>query len=118
MRIDCPSCAASYEVTDGLLVGRTELRCARCGAQWAPPVERAPPAPPAPLPAEVAPAAPLVSRPAARRRAPGLALAWAASVLVVIAALGAAVVWRDQVAQAWPPSLRVYVALGLAHNPR
>lgn len=121
MRIDCPSCAASYEVPDTLLAGRKAVRCARCGQQWTPAAavpQAQVPEPPRPASDRIEPmvsAAPLTPRPPAPPR--GLGLAWAASVLVVVAGLGAAVVWRDQIAQVWPPSLRVYVALGLAHNP-
>lgn len=141
MRIDCPSCAATYEVPDTLLTGRKQVRCARCGQQWTPAAPKLPqetpedtpeetagpvrPAPAAPEPA--APPSWVASRPAppAPRPQPppqprprGLRLAWILSVLVLAAGLGAAVVWRDQVMQVWPPSLRVYAALGLGHNLR
>ena len=125
MRIDCPSCAASYEVSDHLLAGRKTVRCARCGRDWAPAsVSPAlvsdvavPPEgfldPPRPGLDEVEPAPP-----PDRFSSPGLRLAWAASVLVLLAGLAAAVFWHDRIARAWPPSLRVYAALGLAHNAR
>ena len=125
MQIDCPSCAASYEVAESLLVGRKMLRCARCGAEWVPAAAPLPP-PPAP-PAEparppLAGATPPQARrpapaPAPPRRSRGLGLAWAVSVLVLAGGIGAAFVWQDRIVQIWPPSLRLYVALGLAHNP-
>jgi predicted Zn finger-like uncharacterized protein len=40
-------------------------------------------------------------------------VAWALSLLLLAAAAGAAVTWRTQVMAAWPPSERVFVALGL-----
>jgi predicted Zn finger-like uncharacterized protein len=39
--------------------------------------------------------------------------AWAASLLVLAAAGAAAVAWRTEVMAAWPPSERVYAAIGL-----
>ena len=157
MRIDCPSCAAGYDVPDSKLAGRKTVRCVRCGHQWAPdPVPAPADSPPAALP----PAAPrpdsdrppsdgppsdgsasdwpgsdrgdgsrsqIVADAGQPRLAPlatpprgrfGLRLAWAVSGLLVAMALAAAFVWRAEVARAWPPSLRVYAALGLAHNAR
>ncbi len=43
-----------------------------------------------------------------------LRAAWAVSVLLLILAAGAAYVWRSQLIDAWPPSQRLYAALGLA----
>ncbi len=125
MRIACPSCAASYDVPDRLLAGRKALRCARCGEQWTPPPADAPMPPEGfadpPRPVFIEPEVPLVplaSAGTALRRPASLRLAWAASILVLVVGLVAAVVWRDRVARAWPPSLRVYATLGLAHNAR
>ena len=53
----------------------------------------------------------------ARRGGAWLAIAWVVSVLAVIGAVAALVVWRDAVMQAWPPSIRAYVALKLAVRP-
>lgn len=52
-----------------------------------------------------------------RRGGAWLAIAWVASVLLVIGAVAALVVWRDAVMQAWPPSIRAYAALKLAVRP-
>ena len=164
MRIVCPHCAASYDVPDTLLVGRTAVRCARCAGEWpldaspvAPPV--APPAaPPAAPPSDQpvltrleAAAPPLVVRQPPPRLAPGsvimeapvverrtmpsgalaidrlmaapkprprasmaLRLAWLGSLVLVILLIGAAYAWRAEVMAAWPPSVRLYAALGLA----
>jgi predicted Zn finger-like uncharacterized protein len=58
---------------------------------------------------------PLPSLPAEppRRGGAGAAAAWALSLLVLAGAAGAAVAWRTQVIAAWPPSERVFAALGL-----
>jgi predicted Zn finger-like uncharacterized protein len=143
MRIVCPSCAAGYDVPDALLAGRKTVRCARCGTEWTPPPPAELTAPegfPDPVrPVFVEPGAADFGMPGAAdfgtaegtappaRPAPplaaprislGLRLAWAASLLVLVAGLAAGVVWRARIAQAWPPSLRVYAVLGLAHNLR
>lgn len=65
----------------------------------------------------VKPAAEPVAQVQARRGGPWLAIAWVASVLAVIGAVAALVVWRDAVMQAWPPSIRAYAALKLAARP-
>jgi predicted Zn finger-like uncharacterized protein len=36
MRIECPDCAAAYEVPEHRLTGRKLVRCARCGTEWTP----------------------------------------------------------------------------------
>ena len=157
MRIDCPSCAASYDVPDAKLAGRKTVRCVRCGHQWVPgpvpaPGDLPPAAPPSPEPrpdldrrdsdrrdsdrrdsdrhdperADRGPAQTVADAGRSRLASPvtpspgrvGLRLAWAASGLVLAMALAAAFVWRAEVVRAWPPSLRVYAALGLAHNAR
>ncbi len=46
-----------------------------------------------------------------------LRLAWAASVLLLLALVVAGILWRSEVARAWPPSQRVYDALGLSYAP-
>ena len=43
----------------------------------------------------------------------GLWAAWAASILVVLAFLAALLVFRAEIAAAWPPAARLYMALGL-----
>jgi predicted Zn finger-like uncharacterized protein len=64
------------------------------------------PEPPPPPPPELPELAP-------RRSDAGAALAWVLSLLVLAAAAGAAVTWRAQVMAAWPPSERVFSAVGL-----
>ena len=131
MRIACPACAAAYEVPDRLLAGPARtLRCSRCGADFAlPQVEvvaepmTAEPAvaPPPEPPAVVAtpPPAPTPPAPMLRPEAPhappaGLVRAWVASIAVVLAAIGALLVFHARVMEAWPASTRLFAALGLA----
>ncbi len=67
-------------------------------------------------PAPVAPAPPRPVRPVpVAGEAPRHALlaAWVGSVLAVAALCGALVVWRGEIASAWPPAARLYAALGL-----
>lgn len=71
-----------------------------------------PPADPAPAP-PVAEAAALP--PAPRVRVPVLA-GWILSALVLLGSAWAAYVWRADIVRAWPPSARVYTALGVAER--
>jgi predicted Zn finger-like uncharacterized protein len=135
MRIVCPHCAAAYDVPDGLLTGRKTVRCARCTKEWQP-VEASPApaaiesaiAPPPPPPIVQPPRPPrrtvdlgpmaidrLMATPQRKSRA-GLALglAWLVSIALVAALLGGAYVERSAVMAAWPPSVRLYAAMGLA----
>ncbi|HEX4261109.1 MAG TPA: hypothetical protein VHY76_08400, partial [Acetobacteraceae bacterium] len=41
-------------------------------------------------------------------------LGWALTIVVLACVAAAAVTWRNAVMAGWPPSTRVYVALGLA----
>ncbi|MFZ6761838.1 zinc-ribbon domain-containing protein [Pseudoroseomonas sp. WGS1072] len=125
MRIECPHCAAAYDVPDSALSPGREVRCARCAHDWAP--VPAPPPPPAPRRSATAPVQPVAalsvgqapSRPEplklAREAAPdrgNLVLAWIASLLLVAAALAGLWVWREALAEAWPPLAWLYRALG------
>lgn len=126
-----------------LASGTRKVRCARCGTEWAAgggmttaplppddldPALAPPPKPPAdphgraeprlnPLrpraePRFVVPDEP--PEPPPPERGGGLALAaWVLSLLLLAGACAAAVQWRAQVMTAWPPSERVFAALGL-----
>ncbi len=59
-------------------------------------------------------AGPAVHAPPGRLALP---LAWGGSLALLAAVAAAAVVWREPVMQAWPPSIRVYDALGLTAHP-
>jgi predicted Zn finger-like uncharacterized protein len=141
MRIVCPSCAAAYDVPESLLIGRKAVRCARCNGEWRPagPLLPEPELVPAAVavPDIVAPPRPVVETPLRlpRRDAgwgasaidrlmatpqpkprPNVALmaAWIVSLAAVAALLVAAYVARSEVMAVWPPSIRLYAALGLA----
>ena len=138
MRIECPGCGARYEVPDDRLAPGRSVRCARCGRDWialgteARVVPAAPRLPAEPDPPSVEESATLPPRPfmlasqasdppvvvpmqhAPPRRSAALVAAWAASGGLVAAALVLAVVLREPIARAWPPSLRVYDALNLS----
>jgi predicted Zn finger-like uncharacterized protein len=145
MRIECPHCAAIYDVPEERLEGRKAVRCARCGTEFVPGQEAAmPEEPPWPEPvieteapkpelteepveAEPQPRAPLSRQgmpsisamqrlaqsasPPPRSTAP--LIAWIASLVFVALLIWAAVNWRADIMQAWPPSTRAYAALGL-----
>jgi predicted Zn finger-like uncharacterized protein len=131
MRIVCPICSATYDVRDELLAPGRAVRCVRCSEQWIA-IEAAPQAPP---PIAEEPAAPppprrepdpvvsprltamdrLASQPVAMPRAnPWVRIAWVASFVVLLVAGWGAVAWRGDVMRVWPPSARVYDAVGLA----
>jgi predicted Zn finger-like uncharacterized protein len=124
MRIVCPSCSAAYEVGDTLLVPGRSVRCARCSEQWVP-LEASPRPPPddeqfEPPNEERAASSPLTamerlaSQPAALPRAiTGLRAAWAASFFVLLLFGWGIVAWRADLMRAWPPSARLYDAIGL-----
>jgi predicted Zn finger-like uncharacterized protein len=123
MQIVCPACNAAYEVPQTLLKPGKPVRCARCTRQWVPSID-APEAGPdmmdTYLPPDEAPMAGTdVVWPA--RGSPGragvaLRVAWAASVVAVLLLVTGAVAGRAGIMQAWPPSIRLYAALGLASD--
>jgi predicted Zn finger-like uncharacterized protein len=137
MLIECPKCAAGFQVPERLLRDRARpLRCGQCGTVFpipAPPAPEPmalrppepPPAPameeprsaPAPLAEELQPE-PEVARdtpPEAANEASsrGLRAAWAASIALLIGGGLAAIIKRDVVMEAWPPAARLFAALGL-----
>jgi predicted Zn finger-like uncharacterized protein len=141
MRIVCPSCAAAYEVPDDKLTMGRVVRCARCHNEWSPPLNE-PIAPPPPVQAPVASVFDQVAEPAAvrdetttqdatlpdvsvarsvrlaepapKRGGPPLAIAWAASAVVLLLLIWAGYTWRNDIMRIWPPSTRLYLALGLS----
>jgi predicted Zn finger-like uncharacterized protein len=133
MRLECPACAAAYDVPDTLLKPGQPVRCVRCHALWQSPSADAPssaPPQPAPLPQPAPPptpranpvlplqpgrppavSAPPAGHPRASLTAP--LLAWLGS-LAILAGAGAALVYhRAAVIEAWPPAARLFLALGL-----
>jgi predicted Zn finger-like uncharacterized protein len=77
------------------------------------PEPRAKPLRPRAEPRLIPPPPTLDEEPPERSRT-GAVVAWALTVLILAAAGAAAVLWRAQVMAAWPPSERVYAALGLS----
>jgi predicted Zn finger-like uncharacterized protein len=137
MRIACPSCTATYEVPAARLKPGKLVRCARCSAEWLPADESDPltrpwestgyaegeaaeQSPPLPEPDTAA----SLARPTAmdwlaassRRAKPhaGLIGAWVLTVVVLAAAIGAVIGWRDAIVRAWPPSGYILAATGHA----
>ena len=130
MRIVCPTCSAAYDVRDALLAPGRAVRCTRCGEQWLPvkaarpdpaeagfersvlpPEDQYQPAPPPPLTAMER----LASQPAPLPQASlGLRAAWAASLVVVLLFGWGVITLRTDLMRAWPPSTRLYQAIGLA----
>jgi predicted Zn finger-like uncharacterized protein len=138
MILTCPECATGYFVEDSQIrAGGRKVRCAACGARWLAQsdsalelvkseegaIAREPaaeaPAEPAPITAEELPR---VFRDRALeerrlRQAATAGVAWAAGAVVVIALIGIAVVFREGVVRAWPPTASFYAAIGLPVNP-
>ncbi len=136
MRIVCPSCAAAYDVPDERLSAGRSVRCSGCEARWVPleqellaevqtqtPTQVPPAQLPEPVP-ELVRKLPVLAEagvvPAATRTAPpvvgspSLVMAgWVLTVLVLGGAGWAGYARRDAVMHVWPPSERVYAALGL-----
>lgn len=141
MLVQCPSCAAAYEVPDHLLkAGPRLMQCAKCHHTFHAPAPVPAPVPtpehalaPAPLPppgvvapaeapplsaprqgepASTTPPKPHQAPPAVAPDRPAL-LGWAATICVL--ALGGTLLVRHHaaLAQAWPPSARLFQWLGL-----
>ena len=137
MRINCPGCAAIYEVPEVQLGAARGLRCARCDRQWraagcAPPFSIPPSDAAEPPEIAVVRAASTLLRQSAMRAAPPLptaepasvarrlpvwGLGWAASLLLVLGLIGGSAHWRRPIMHAWPPSMRLYAALGAPQTP-
>ena len=158
MRIECPGCAATYEVPEAQIRPGRRVRCVHCTVQWQPAgqssveavgqagaerlleAEGVPPDPPAsggiarlrrpsapaaggvrvvaPLPATEIGMHVRLAMLLQRQNLPMFLrrkkweLGWAASLIVLAVLLSASVHWRMAIMQAWPPSVRLYVALG------
>jgi hypothetical protein len=146
MLIQCPDCAAAFEVPERLLADPTRpLRCSQCRAVFPIPESAAPktkgwqepeavaappppppaPPPPAPVAEEEPPAAPeLPPEPLVAQDSPPesanddassrrLRAAWVASILILILGGVGAIAKRVEIMEAWPPSARLFSALGL-----
>ena len=138
MLILCPSCEATYEVPEARMRPGRKVRCAQCGGHWVPLAEIADDEPEiavaanvdvdvdagsdqAAAPEEPEPAAPVITAmdrlaagPTVRRGRTPLHVAWIATLLLIVAGIGAGYLCRQDVIRHWPPSLRLYGLLGLA----
>ncbi len=55
----------------------------------------------------------LIAHPATAPSATGLRIAWAVSLIALLALAGSAYVWQRQVVSLWPPSARAYALFGM-----
>jgi len=136
MRIVCPACTAAYEVPPTLLKPGQVVRCARCAREWVPSpaaleaqMEASAEANPTVAPVAEPAAEPttrgtpdfdvsairrtLSAPPPERPRSVAPRLAWAASIVAVLLLGWGAYAGRSAIMHAWPPSIRLYAALGL-----
>src|SRR4030081_2370464 len=106
MRIECPSCAAQYDVPAARLKPGKLVRCARCASEWVPTEEVQPLDPPpeeaeppavdefgamSPEPQLTAMDRLAASKPALPSRPAGLTAAWVLTFVVLAGAVGAAI---------------------------
>ncbi len=139
MRVTCPNCQTEYEVPDAALTRARTLRCAKCMTKFqVPALDLAPPEPaaaepeaePAPMADEVMPgdraevaqaqkhewADILQNRqeiPAAAEPEPSAKRGLAISIVLVLALILALLVAHRTIGSLWPPSVRLFDALGL-----
>ena len=131
MHIVCPACAAMYDVPDRQMKVGRKVRCVSCQNQWVPvsvPLDAAGDVAEAEEPGPVAvhaapppvPGMTAMDRLAAHQVAPKrnmvLLAAWAGSAVAVVLLVLAAYGWRADLVSAWPPSARLYAALGLVDS--
>lgn len=134
MILSCPNCGTRYTVASSSLPpGGRKVRCAKCGEVWRQVPEddespvsfaseldsatrfddsRLPDEPPA-----FDPAPPKPSRHKREKRKGKAWIAWAVSGVVLAGAVGGAVLARDAIVRAWPPSMLLFTAVGLPVEP-
>lgn len=138
MILTCPECATGYFVDDAQMrPGGRAVRCAACGARWtaypegplelvSSPEEGALAKAPGEEAVEAAPLTaddlPRAFRARAEdekrmRRAAVSGAVWAGAALILVAVIGAAVIFREDVVRIWPRSASAYAAVGLTVNP-
>ncbi|WP_159995782.1 zinc-ribbon domain-containing protein [Roseomonas sp. 18066] len=115
MRIECPDCAAAYDVPEALVAPGREVRCVRCAHGWVPRAApdtadlllrtEAPSLPPVAMAEEHLPAV-IPPRPPASRGP--VVMAWIFSLAVIGGAGFALWHYRVAVVAAWPPSARLF----------
>ena len=143
MRADCPNCEAVYDIPDRLLVAGRKVRCARCGQDWFPagPAVAVDPPPvaatarsesaPDHVPEHAAPPAAAMTMPPEHNAMDRLAkesvstptpmplkAAWAASAAVLVLLVAGAIIWRADIARAWPPGERLFSVFGAPAEAR
>ena len=116
MRIACPTCAATYDVSASRLLPGKKIRCMRCGGEWlysrpAEPLELAEPSGPEPLPSVTAMDR-LAASPPPVASSSKLAAAWVLTLVVLVGAVTATMVWRQAAMRAWPPSALILAPFG------
>jgi predicted Zn finger-like uncharacterized protein len=119
MILTCPNCATRYLVDPHKLgsEGR-QVRCGKCAHAWfqTPPSDMPKRVEPIPLnmgPRPIPPGSNLPAFPPRPRRR-GAAAGWVALALVVVAVVIGLLVARERIMSAWPPSQRLYAALGMS----
>ena len=114
MRIVCPNCATAYAVDDtSLRPGRT-ARCARCQREWVP--VSAVPALIEPPDRKLEASSLVRRRPRARVGLEPARVGWLATGLLILLVLWIAYADRAAIEHRWPPSVRLYTALGMARR--
>ncbi len=127
MQIACPSCKSVYEVPQAVLAAAQRVQCVKCDHMWMPFPEQAPATAAAPSRPSAMSDADFArerdttgEKPEPSPAAPGLAvaplIAWAASLVLLIGLGWAGLHWRELLMQAWPPSARLFAALGLGER--
>lgn len=135
MILSCPSCPARYTMEDGALGAGRKVRCAACGHSWFAAADGSPaepPAPPALKPqgptradierarrADIKPHDQMRARiQASKQKAANAAVArsYVASGIMIAAALGGAVYYRQTIVEAWPKAGSAYAMVGLKVN--
>ncbi len=126
--VQCARCGSGWVPVAPAATAAPLVQPAKASAlPAAPPPAASPTDAPAPAPADERPALerlyaaaippPLPQPPPIPRGRTLLPVAWAATLMVLAGLAAAAVTWRTDVMRAWPPSERLYAALGLVHTP-
>ena len=70
------------------------------------------------MPVSAEPPSPMVPAAVVKQPLPlPLLLAWIGSFVAILALLSAAMIWREAIMHAWPPSLRLYDLFRLTARP-
>ncbi|MSO89152.1 MAG: DUF3426 domain-containing protein [Rhodospirillaceae bacterium] len=123
MIITCPACGSRY-LTDAAAIGGVgrKVRCANCKHTWLQqPATDLPRSLSSPAPIPVSDLSSFsmqpVIAPAPSRPAGGRIAGWTALVLLVIGALGGAILAREPITGAWPAAARLYESIGMPVDP-